>query len=152
MICDTLEHLGRYRGLHKNLDTALDFLARQDLAALPMGKTVVDGADVFVMRMESPLHPAEGAYPEYHRLYADLQLDLTGAEAWAYASAPGAEVGEYRDEMDIGFQNSPAALHGILGEGRFMLFFPGELHQPGLCSPGSTQVDKIVVKIKMEEE
>lgn len=150
MICDTLEHLGRYRGLHKNLDTALDFLARQDLSALPMGTTPVDGEEVYVMRMEAELHPAEGTYPEYHRIYADLQLDLTGAEAWAYASEPGAEVGEYR--VDIGFQNSPAALNGALGQGRFMLFFPGELHHPGLCSPESTAVDKIVIKIKMEEQ
>lgn len=150
MICDTLEHLSRYRGLHKNLDTALDFLSRQDLTALPMGTTPVDGEEVYAMRMEAPLHPAEGFFPEYHRLYADLQLDLAGAEAWAYASAPGAEVGEYR--VDIGFQDSPAALTGTLGQGRFMLFFPGELHQPGLCSPDSTAVDKIVIKIKMEEQ
>lgn len=54
--------------------------------------------------------------------------------------------------MDIGFQDSPAALTGTLGQGRFMLFFPGELHQPGLCSPDSTAVDKIVIKIKMEEQ
>lgn len=60
MICDTLEHLGRYRGLHKNLDTALDFLARQDLSALPMGTTPVDGEEVYVMRMEAKLHPAGG--------------------------------------------------------------------------------------------
>lgn len=56
MICDTLEHLGRYRGLHKNLDTALDFLARQDLSALPMGTTPVDGEEVYVMRMLSLIH------------------------------------------------------------------------------------------------
>ena len=26
MICDALEHLNRYRGLHRNLDTAIDYL------------------------------------------------------------------------------------------------------------------------------
>ena len=26
MICDTLEHLARYKGLHPNLDTAIDYL------------------------------------------------------------------------------------------------------------------------------
>ena len=37
MICDTLQHLGRYRGLHPNLDTAIDYLLTHDLAALPLG-------------------------------------------------------------------------------------------------------------------
>ena len=26
MICDALEHLNRYRGLHRNLDIAIDYL------------------------------------------------------------------------------------------------------------------------------
>ena len=39
MICDTLQHLGRYRGLHPNLDTAIDYLLTHDLAAMPLGRT-----------------------------------------------------------------------------------------------------------------
>ena len=38
MICDSLEHLDRYRGLHPNLDTAIDYLQTHDLAALPDGR------------------------------------------------------------------------------------------------------------------
>ena len=48
MICDTLQHLGRYRGLHPNLDTAIDYLLTQDLADLPLGRTEVDGDKVFI--------------------------------------------------------------------------------------------------------
>ena len=33
MICDTLEHLARYNGLHPNLDTAIDYLLTHDLSA-----------------------------------------------------------------------------------------------------------------------
>ena len=32
MICDALEHLNRYRGLHRNLDTAIDYLAAYHVA------------------------------------------------------------------------------------------------------------------------
>ena len=39
MICDTLEHLTRYNGLHPNLDTAIDYLLTHDLSALPNGRT-----------------------------------------------------------------------------------------------------------------
>ena len=32
MICDALEHLNRYRGLHRNLDTAIDYLTAYHVA------------------------------------------------------------------------------------------------------------------------
>lgn len=150
MICDTLAHLPRYRGLDKNLDTAIDFLLGCDLAALPLGRTDIDGENVFINVMDAALHPDEGYSPEYHRVYADLQIDIIGAERWGYASQPGPEVGAFAG--DIGFQASASSVSGTLGEGRFVLFFPGELHKPGLCSDTCTQVRKAVVKIKTEEK
>ena len=40
MICDALENLNRYRGLHKNLETAIDYLTAyyvaHDLSDLPL--------------------------------------------------------------------------------------------------------------------
>ena len=120
------------------------------LAELPLGRTEVDGENVFINVMEADLKPGEGANPEYHRRYADLQIDITGGEGWGYATAPGEEVGTFTG--DIGFQNSPDAVTGSLGEGRFVLFFPGELHKPGVARPECTKVRKAVVKIRMEDK
>ena len=149
MICDTLAHLGRYRGLDKNLDTAIDYLTKHDAAGLPLGRTDVDGDNVFINVMQADLHPDEGSDPEYHLKYADLQLDLDGAEGWGYASAPGPETKPFTG--DIGFQDSASVVTGALGEGRFVIFFPGELHKPGVVRPDCAQVRKAVVKIRMEE-
>ena len=80
MICDTLEHLARYNGLHPNLDTAIDYLLTHDLSALPNGRTEVDGDEVFINVMDAALHPDAGYHPEYHKLYADLQIDITGGD------------------------------------------------------------------------
>ena len=152
MICDALEHLNRYRGLHRNLDTAIDYLTAyhvaRDLYDLPLGRTEVDGENVFINVMEADLKPGEGANPEYHRRYADLQIDITGGEGWGYTNEPGEEVGEYT--VDCGFQDSASVVSGALGEGRFVLFFPTELHKPGLVQDGCANVRKAVVKIKME--
>ena len=154
MICDTLQHLDRYRGFHKNLDTAIDYLAAYTtahlLAELPLGRTEVDGENVFINVMDAELHPNEGSHPEYHRIYADLQIDLTGSEGWGYETAPGTEVKPYAP--DIGFQDSPDAVFGTLGGGRFVLFFPGELHKPGVAQPDCRNVRKAVVKIRMEDK
>ena len=148
MICDTLEHLGRYRGLCKNLDTAIDFLLTHDLSALPDGRTEVDGENVFINVMEADLSP-DSTRLEYHKKYADLQIDLTGGEGWGYTNLPGEEAGEFTG--DIGFRTSSDAVSGTLGEERFVLFFPGELHKPGVARPGCAHVRKVVIKIRMED-
>lgn len=149
MICDSLQHLGRYKGLHRNLDTAIDYLLTHDLAALPLGRTQVDGDAVFINVMDADLHPDQGYHPEYHKCYADLQIDLTGSEAWGYTNTAGPEVGQFSG--DCGFQDSASVVTGALGEGRFVLFFPTELHKPGMARPGCTKVHKAVVKIRMED-
>ena len=153
MICDALEHLNRYRGLHRNLDTAIDYLTAyhvaHDLSDLPLGRTEVDGENVFINVMEADLSP-DSTRLEYHKKYADLQIDLTGGEGWGYETAPGTEVEPY--QPDIGKKDSEDAVFGTLGEGRFVLFFPGELHRPGVEMPGCDRVRKAVVKIKMEDK
>ena len=132
MICDTLQHLTRYKGLCKNLDTAIDYLLTHDPASLPLGRTEVDGEEVFINTMDATLHSDDGYHPEYHKKYADLQLGITGSEGW-------------------GFQDSASVVTGALGEGRFVLFFPTELHKPGLVQHGCVGVRKAVVKIRMED-
>ena len=49
MVTDSLQNLEQYRGLHKNMDTVIDFLKKCDLTALPDGKTVIDGERVLSM-------------------------------------------------------------------------------------------------------
>ena len=149
MICDTLDQLHLYKGFHKNLDTAIEFLAAHPLDTLPLGRTEVDGDEVFINVMDADLKPHTGSHAEYHRLYADLQIDLTGGEGWGYTNLPGEEAGEFAG--DIGFRTSPDAVSGVLGEGRFVLFFPGELHKPGVARPGCAHVRKVVIKIRMED-
>ena len=149
MICDTLDQLHLYKGFHKNLDTAIEFLAAHPLDTLPLGRTEVDGDEVFINVMDADLKPHTGSHAEYHRLYADLQIDLTGGEGWGYTNLPGEEAGEFAG--DIGFRTSPDAVSGVLGEGRFVLFFPGELHKPGVARPGCDHVRKAVIKIRMED-
>ena len=148
MICDTLQHLTRYKGLCKNLDTAIDYLLTHDPTSLPLGRTEVDGENVFINVMEADLSP-DSTRLEYHKKYADLQIDLTGGEGWGYTTLPGEEAGEFTG--DIGFRTSPDAVSGTLGEGRFVLFFPGELHKPGVARPGCAHVRKAVIKIRMED-
>ena len=63
MICDTLQHLGRYRGCTPILDTAIDYLLTHDLAALLLGRTEVDGDKVFINLMDAIAAPGRRLPP-----------------------------------------------------------------------------------------
>ena len=148
MITDTLEYLPKYKGLHPALDAAIDYVLATDLTALPNGKTVVDGTRIFINVMDAELRKAEGATFEYHKKYADLQIDLTGAEHWGWTAA-GTPEGGFDAEADCGFVSGAEQASGILGEGRFAIFFPGEAHKPSCMTEDCKKVHKAVVKIEM---
>ncbi len=148
MITDSLSCLGRYRGMHPALDLAIRWLEAHDLASLPNGRTEVEGQTVFINVMDADLRPAEGADFEVHHLYADLQIDLTGSEYWAWTTR-AEPTGAFDEKADCGFAAGPEQSSGLLGEGRFALFLPGEYHKPSCISPVSRAVRKAVVKIRM---
>lgn len=148
MITDTLQNLPRYRGLHRNLDIAIDWLLTHDLNALPDGRTEVAGTAVFINVMDAALREAEGASFEFHRRYADLQIDLTGSEHWGWADA-GAPEKPLDEAADVGFVTGPEQAGGVLGGGRFALFLPGEPHKPSCRTPRCDGLRKAVVKIEM---
>ena len=149
MLVDSFDYIACYKGLHPNLDTAIDWLNSHTLNALENGRTIIDGENVFVNVMDADLRDAEGAAFEYHRRYADLQIDLSGGEHWGWASE-GRPEGEFSTESDAGFASGPEHAGGELGEGRFVIFFPGELHKPSCKSEGCDHVRKAVVKILMK--
>lgn len=150
MITDMLSQLSRCRGIHKNLDTAIDWLETHDFAALPDGRTAIDGEHVFLHVMEADLRNAQDTPFEYHHRYADLQIDLTGSEFWEWSAADEPESA-FDDSADVGFVSGTAHASGILGEGRFALFLPRELHKPSCLHTDCTHVRKAVIKIEMNE-
>ena len=67
MIVDSFDYIACYKGLHPNLDKAIDWLNSHTLDALENGKTIIDGENVFVNVMDADLRDADGAAFEYHR-------------------------------------------------------------------------------------
>ena len=144
MIYDRLENLHLYRGCFKNLDTVIDWLNTHSVDDLPLGKTVIDGEDVFVNVMEAQTRPAEGAQYEVHGRYMDLQLNLQGGERFAVGDGSC----EVDPEADAGFCGGTERTQSLLTNGWFVLFPTGEPHMPTLHPAGeTTQVKKAVFKI-----
>jgi YhcH/YjgK/YiaL family protein len=150
MLYDTLENLNQYTGLFTNLDTAIAYIADNDLSGLPLGRTDIDGDNVYVNVMEADTTPGEGRFFETHSDYMDLQMDLEGVELCEVALGDMQEVTPYDEEADVAMWQGDLSAGLILGEGRFVVFMVEEPHKPGIQAQGCDKVKKAVFKIRYE--
>ncbi len=84
MITDEIRNIGRYRGLHPNLDRAIDWLASVNAQDLLPGDHPIDGKNAFANVADNLLQPKKPAF-EAHDRYADIQAILSGEERFCCA-------------------------------------------------------------------
>lgn len=145
MIYDTIANLPRYKGIHPNLDTAIDFLTTHDLAALPNGRNEVDGDNAFVNVMDANYHVETDIF-EAHHSYADIQICLTDNEQIGWL--PAADFPEWEADKETKVfdeRKAPAALLP-LNQNVFVIMFPHDAHAPGI---GEGTGHKLVGKVKI---
>lgn len=149
MIYDVLDNLEQYTGLFEHLDTALAFLAQNDLAALPEGLTRVDGDNVWLTVGDVTARPSEEAPFEVHEQHMQIHIDLAGTELFEVAlgeleelAAPPAAA---PDTQYYAAQLSGAC---VLGPGRFALAMTQEPFKPEVASASGPQLKKLVVWVR----
>lgn len=155
MIVDRLERLSRYGDVLPGMPGILDFLSRTDLRTLPQGKTVVSPG-LYVLREDYATKPLPECVFEAHRRYADLQIVLSGTEAFGYRPEDGkgyAVKSAYDPGKDVEKYEVPETFTRVVLEaGMFALALPGDLHMPKLAAGDSSPVEKAVLKIRLSEE
>jgi YhcH/YjgK/YiaL family protein len=150
MILDVLENAELYRGLPPGLVAALDFLRSADLAALPIGKTVIDGERLFALVQEYTPKPAELLKYEAHRRYWDVQYVVRGVERMGWNTLSRMTVSEpYDGERDVAFFRGTGEEMRVPA-GTFAIFGPSDVHMPGVAVDGepAEMVRKVVVKVE----
>jgi len=135
----------------KGLERAFEFLARTDLAALPLGRTDIEGDDVYVMISEAETRAPEHVKFEAHRRYIDIQLVVRGQESIGYAPVTSLVTAEpYDATKDIEFFSVPQESAALaLRAGDFVVFAPGDGHRPSLHLEGPHVSRKAVVKVSV---
>jgi YhcH/YjgK/YiaL family protein len=135
----------------KGLERPFEYLARTDLAALPLGRTDIEGDDVYVMISEAETRPPEQVKFEAHRRYIDIQLVVRGQEAIGVAPAAAlVTVEPYDATKDIEFFATPRESASLaLRAGDFAVFVPGDAHRPSLHLDGPHVSRKAVVKVSV---
>ena len=150
MIVGKLKDLKRYKGIHPNIDDAIDYVLNNDLLALPKGKTIVN-ENVFVNRDTYVANPIEKCFFENHEHYLDLQIVLKGKELFGYTdiSNPTLQVTTpYNEEKDVTkYTATEDTIYIVLDEG-FALVFNEDIHL-AKCKVNDEIVEKAVVKIRI---
>ena len=81
MIFDDLKNITfLQKGIHPNLDQAIDFLYEHRKDSFELGKYDIDGDKVFLVVQENTLNKEENDRFEHHKKYAEFALLVEGHE------------------------------------------------------------------------
>lgn len=147
MIYDKMSNLKLYKGMNRNLDTAIDFIVSHDLNSLPIGKTVVDQDNVFINVMETSAAPVEERQYEFHKNYMDIQMDLAGIERVDTGDSAQAEFINYSEEGDVGNAVTTDLGSCLIGTENFIICMAGEPHKPNIAVSDDRFLKKAVCKV-----
>lgn len=147
MIYDKLTNMSSYKGINKNLDTAIDFILSHDLNQLPMGKTIVDGDNVYINVMDAKAQPVEERAYEIHKNYMDIQMDLIGVERIDTGDCTRMNSGEYNKEKDVAKVTAEDLAECIIGPENFIICMPNEPHKPNIAVSEDVVLKKAVCKV-----
>lgn len=150
MIYSNLKYIDTYKGIHANLDKAIDYLMNADLATLSLGRNEVDGDRVYINRFQYETIPmAEGIF-EAHKKYLDIHILLSGREAMGICDVVKMTIEKEDEANDYVLGEGPMEQKINLEPGDAIVAFPHDAHMVKLESSGICAVDKVVVKVLLQ--
>lgn len=139
----------KYDYLAEKFKTAYQFLLRDDLASLQVGKIDLGGGITVLVQEYTSKKVEEGKF-ETHDRFFDIQYVVSGREKFGLADRKNlAESAPYNPEKDITFYKEPEASGCLLlCAGDLVVVAPEDAHKPGLAVDGKQgPVKKLVIKI-----
>lgn len=130
-------------------DKAFAYLKDNNLAALPNGRHVIDGDNVFAIVTEAPSKDYDKTAFESHKNYIDLQFVISGEENMGKAKLDEVKLDKpYNERNDIMFYTGEGKIYTV-PQNSFLLFFPSDAHRPNITPGGNKVVKKVVIKIRV---
>lgn len=148
MIYDNNKNKEKYYSLHDGFKLGFDFIQKAITKNLPVGKYEIDGKRVWASVQE--YLSKDEAKAEAHRNYIDIQYIVSGKELMKVACIEKCKSKvEYNEEKDVEFFEPCGNVELICEKGEYAIFFPTDVHTPGLKLNENEQVKKIVVKVQI---
>jgi YhcH/YjgK/YiaL family protein len=151
MIVDKLENANLYAGISDKINAALEILKDPAVADKADGRYDVDGDNLYYMVQRYSTAPIEEGKIEAHKKYIDIQFVAAGCETIGYAPIAPLEVDiPYDEKGDVVFYKNHDLLSRVkVCRSMFCILLPGDGHIPGRACCGSSDVCKIVVKVRI---
>lgn len=150
MIYDEFKNIGKYYGIHKNLDTAIGFMEKENLSKLPYGKTNIKEDEVFVNIMDATTKSEDEGNYEIHKKYVDIQFDLLGRETIIFGQEEKGQVVKFDDNIDFGIMECEKSTTCKMGPGKFVICMTNEPHMPGIMVDEPQGIKKGVIKVLVD--
>ncbi|OFY58105.1 MAG: hypothetical protein A2V50_01595, partial [Bacteroidetes bacterium RBG_19FT_COMBO_42_10] len=133
-------------------DKAFAFLKNSDLEKLELKRHEIDGNNVYAPVSEYMTKNEEDARYEAHLKYIDIQYVITGKELIGVAPVSDRKdmLEAYNEANDIMFMTVNTITNLKASPDRFFIFFPDDIHRPGLKDGENSLVRKVVVKVKVD--
>ena len=131
------------------IQKALDFLAKEETAFLPVGRYDLDGDAIYVLIQDQVTAPVSQKRAESHRDYIDIQYLMSGEELQGYAPLlPGLKGEEPAGKDTIFYDTVEEEQFVKLSAGDFTIYFTNDIHRPNCAVGEGMQIHKAVVKIR----
>ena len=137
-----------YRGIHPNLDLALEHITPEFLASLRDNQRVeLKGDLVYCTRFTYETIPQEESFFEAHRRYLDIHIMLQGEERVDVNRPEELTLTQVQEENDFYAYQGESWHSTVLKPGEFLVVFPGDAHRIKVQVDGPKTVSKAVFKV-----
>ena len=146
MIIDKIENAGLYYNLGERIKKSFNYITQTNLKNLQPGKYEIDGENIFALVSEYETKLESEGKLEAHRKYIDIQYVISGEELMGYVPLGNQQILEpYKEENDIVFFKGDKSFTKV-SAGMFAIFFPEDVHMPGILAGQKSPVKKLVIK------
>ena len=137
-----------YRGIHPNLDLALEHITPEFLASLRDGQRVeLQGDQVYCTRFTYETIPQEESFFEAHRRYLDIHIMVEGEERVDVNRPEDLTLTEAQEGNDFYAYQGESWHSAVLRPGAFLVVFPGDAHRIKVQVDGPKTISKAVFKV-----
>lgn len=151
MILTDLSNSARLAVLGPLFAQGLQWLSSTDLAALADGKIEIAGDRLFALVQSYTTKPVEDAVWEAHRRYADIQYLRSGKEVIGWQDISRMEESiAYDSARDAAFFKGEG-VSMVIHSKQLAIYFPEDVHQPGVAIGAPAAVSKIVIKVRIAD-
>ena len=139
-----------YRGIHPNLDLALEHITPEFLSGVEYERIELSGSSVYATRFTYETIPEEESFFEAHRNYLDIHLMLEGSERVEIAPPETLTEFDRVEANDFYAYRGEGQYRLVLSPGDFLVVFPNDAHKIKMRVDGPETVTKAVFKVRIK--